>query len=442
MSFYKNSIENFKNNISLYKNYYNNFFWLVSEHIIKSLISFFVFVIVINYLGPYDFGKLTFGLTVFGILYQFATLGMDSILFRNIIKYKKSHDKLIKAAYIPRFISGVIIFIITSSSFFFFSEDRDLIILMFILSFGFIVDAFNVYKEYFAANLKNKYIALSGILSNLISIGLNLIFVFAKFGVIWFALVFLLNKFFNVITQRFIYKKHITKKHTYYKKKLSQKMICDSWPMIFTSFTSYLYMYTDQLFINIFIGFEQLGIYATGTKLIIFLYVIPSFISNILYPKIIELHKNHSSKIFLSKIENFYNVCFVIGLMFFIFFFFLGEIIITTLFNEKFSESVNVLIIYSFGIVFVFFESLNNKLLMIDNLQKLLLIRNVLCLSINILLNFILIPKYGIEGAAFATIISQIFMMLSYGLHSKIRYIMFLQIKSFLYPILFFKRIK
>ena len=109
------------------------------------------------------------------------------------------------------------------------------------------------------------------------------------------------------------------------------------------------------------------------------------------------------------------------------------------LFGEEFKSSIGVLLIYSFGLIFVFFGSLNNKLLMMDNLQKLMLGRNILGLVINVILNLILIPRYGISGAAIATVLTEFFIVLSYGLNEKTRYILYIQLKTFVYPFIILK---
>ena len=77
---------------------------------------------------------------------------------------------------------------------------------------------------------------------------------------------------------------------------------------------------------------------------------------------------------------------------------------------------------------------------MIDNLQKLMLGRNIFGLAVNFLLNLLLIPMYGIKGAAIATVLSEVMIMLSYGLNRKTIYIMWLQLKSFVFPLQFVKR--
>ncbi len=419
--------------------YLKNFSWMMLENIVKIIIGLAVTIYVIKYLGPKDFGLLSYTLSIVGILYPFATLGIDAILFRNIIKDKENEKDLIYTARVLRFVASIIIAIIATISIYLYSENIDFLIIGIILLFGLIVDSFEVYRAYFSAIVKTKYIAISSINSMVISSLVKVGFIFLKLNVIWFALAFVIQKIINILTLRYFYNKQSASSIPKYNNKLAKSMVSDSWPLIFTSFAGILYMYTDQILIEYFLGFKDVGLYATAVKLIMFFYVIPSIISNIIYPKIMELHKRLSRDEYIKKLNLIYFSNFLIAILILLFFILFGEWIILFLFGEEFVASVEVLLIYSFGLIFVFFAANNNKLLMIDNLQKLMLSRNILGLILNIILNIILIPKYEINGAAYATVMTEIFILLSYGLNNKTRYIMYLQLKAFIYPIIYLK---
>ncbi len=410
------------------------------ENIVSVFIGFTVSIYVIRYLGPSDFGLLSYALSIISILYPVATLGLDAILFRNIIKDKENEKTLIKTGYITRLVAGVSLFVLTSIMVYFYSDDKVFIWMIIILAFGMIINAFSIYKEYFAAHVQNKYIAISSIISNILSTLLKILFIFTKLGVVWFALAFIIQKIFNIASLKYFYNKKSNNNNTgSYDKKLAKQMLNDSWPLIFTSFTGLLYMYTDQILIEYYLDVMQVGLYAVAVKLVMFVYVIPSTISNIIYPKIMELHKNLETSKFLLKVEKIYFVNLLIAVMILGFFLLFGEWLILFLFDDAFLSSVDVLLIYAYGLIFVFFGANNNKLLMLDNLQKLMLGRNIFGLGVNFLLNILLIPLYGIKGAAIATVLTEIMIMLSYGLNHKTRYILWIQLKIFIYPIIVLK---
>ena len=71
---------------------------------------------------------------------------------------------------------------------------------------------------------------------------------------------------------------------------------------------------------------------------------------------------------------------------------------------------------------------------MIENLQKLMLFRNVIGLIINLILNYYFIPSLGIIGAVYSTLISQLIILFSYLLDKRTQHIFQIQIGSILYP--------
>lgn len=305
---------------------------------------------------------------------------------------------------------------------------------------GLVIDVFALYKEYFLSIEKPKYITISSIVSLLVASTVNIAFVVLKFSVVWFAFVYLMQKLIYIFGLKYYYKKQqLVNNKTIFDIGLAKNMIHDSWPLIFTSFAGLLYMSTDQILIKYFLDFEQVGLYATAVKLIMVFYVIPSIISNILYPKIINQYKTLNHKEFIEKIQVLYFFNLIISILILIFFILFGERIILFLFGDNFIESIEVLYVYSFGLIFVFFSSLNNKLLVLENMQKLMLGRTIFGLIVNFCSNIILIPKYGIIGGAISTVLTEFLIMLSYGLNNKIKYILFLQLKSFIYPVVIIK---
>ena len=421
-------------------NHASNLVWLILDNLVKVAVSFTVTIYVIRYLGPADFGLLSYALSIVGILYPIATLGIDAILFRNIIKDKSNERALIKTAYTVRFLAVLPLFLITFIVVYLYSKDMVFVYMLTILSSGMIVDVLSVYKEYFAANTQNKYIAISSSTSNILSSGIKILFIFTKLGVVWFAFTFVFQKAFNVLSLRYFYKRKSILNTGGFDKTIAKEIISDSWPLIFTSFSGLLYLYADQILIEYYLGVEQVGLYAAATKLIIFFYVIPTIMSNVIYPKIIELKQSMSSREFSLKIEIVYFINFMIALFILIFFLVFGEGLVLFLFGREYLGSSDVLLIYAFSLVLVFFAANNNKLLMMDNLQKMMLGRNVFGLIVNIILNVMLIPEYGIKGAAIATVLTQVMIMFSYGINRKTRYILWIQLKAMIYPVVLLAR--
>ena len=114
--------------------YFKNTSWLFFERIFKMGIGFIIIVLLTRYLGPKNFGLLSYSQSLVGIFTAFATLGIDVILVRELTKDKESNDKLIGTALILKFIASIvaiaIIFVINT-----IIEDKEAVLLTNIIAF-------------------------------------------------------------------------------------------------------------------------------------------------------------------------------------------------------------------------------------------------------------------------------------------------------------------
>jgi len=87
---------------------------------------------------------------------------------------------------------------------------------------------------------------------------------------------------------------------------------------------------------------------------------------------------------------------------------FFSDLIIRLLFGQAYIEAGSVLMIHIWIGVFVFLGLAFGRYLLIENLNKKSFYRTLTGAIVNVILNYILIPIYGIKGAAIATLLSQL----------------------------------
>ena len=66
-----------------------NISWMAGEKLFRMLIGLFIGIWVARYLGPQEFGLLSYSLSFFGVFLVFSSLGMDEIVVRNLVKSDK-----------------------------------------------------------------------------------------------------------------------------------------------------------------------------------------------------------------------------------------------------------------------------------------------------------------------------------------------------------------
>jgi O-antigen/teichoic acid export membrane protein len=114
----------------LFGSYIKNFSWMMTENLIKIGLGLSVSIYLTRYLGPYNYGVLTYAVGITGMLSPIATLGIDAILLRNIIQDKNQEKTLLQTARILKFTSAICLTILSVLFFYFTREDKTVAFIM------------------------------------------------------------------------------------------------------------------------------------------------------------------------------------------------------------------------------------------------------------------------------------------------------------------------
>ncbi len=110
---------------------------------------------------------------------------------------------------------------------------------------------------------------------------------------------------------------------------------------------------------------------------------------------------------------------------------FLSDWLVTLLYGHAYKAAGQVLMIHIWANVFVFLGVASGSWLISENLQHLSFYRTFLGMIINVILNFVLIPIYGLIGSAIATIIAQMIAAFFLDIFSKkTRVIFFMKLNA------------
>ncbi|MBC7776943.1 MAG: polysaccharide biosynthesis C-terminal domain-containing protein, partial [Phycisphaerae bacterium] len=117
---------------------------------------------------------------------------------------------------------------------------------------------------------------------------------------------------------------------------------------------------------------------------------------------------------------------------------FFSDWLVTLLYGEAFKEAGKVLMIHIWAGVFVSLSVASGSWFITENLQRHAFYRNLLGSIVNVLLNLILIRKFGLVGAAISTVISLSMAALFFDvLTQRTRISFFMKLKAFYLASLF-----
>ncbi|WP_047549297.1 flippase [Psychroserpens sp. Hel_I_66] len=411
-------LKRLKNNKGFIK-YFKNTFLLFFEKILRLVVGLFIGVWVARYLGPEKFGLLNYAIS-FVIIFSFVTtLGLNNIIVRELVNNKTKRDLIIGAAFWLKFIGSIFLvssLIITLN---FFSKDVYTNKIIIIISISYVFQSFNVIDYYFQSQVLSRFIVLSNIISLIISSIVKIHLITIDASLMAFVYAFVFDSF--ILALGFIYfyiKNNLSLKRWVFNKNFAIHLLKNSWPLMLGGIMITIYMKIDQIMIKEILGNEAVGQYSAAVKLSESWYFIPMIISSSLFPAIINA-KKISENIYYKRLQNLFTLMVWMALALAIPMTFLSDWVIDILYGEKYINSGGVLAIHIWAGIFVFLGVASERWFISENLQKLSFWRTFLGMLSNVFLNMILIPKFGLKGAAFATLVSQIMAAFVFDLLNK-----------------------
>ena len=401
--------------------YFTNTSWLFGEKILRLTVGLFVGVWVARYLGPEQFGLFNYAQSFVGLFAAIATLGLDGIVVRELVKDPSRRDELIGTSFWLKLMGAVAVLLLLLIAIQFTSNDHYTNVLIFIIASATIFQSFNIVDIYFQAKVLSKYVVYANIVSLFSSSIVKVVLILNNASLTAFAWAVLFDSVILALGFIYFFFKHIhqyveqsneaAKKQSFkiknliFNKTVALYLLKDSWPLILSSIITMLYMRIDQIMIKQMISSVAVGQYSAAVRISEVWYFIPVILANSLFPSIIT-SKNISYEEYQNKLQKFYSLMVITSLPASFIIAFFSDLIITILYGVAYFEAIAIFKVHIFTSIFVFMFVASGKWILAENYTKLAFYRNSSAAFLNIILNYTLIPKYGAIGAAYGTIIA------------------------------------
>lgn len=187
-------------------------------------------------------------------------------------------------------------------------------------------------------------------------------------------------------------------------------MLGMSWLLLLAGFAAQINSRADIILINAIDGSTAVGIYAAAARLSELAYFLPVVFMTATFPRLLQVRRSfgRTSSEYKSELQRGYDGAFWLGILVAASLWLVGGPLVDVLFGQEFEGATPVLRIHVIALPAVFMAAVLSKWMVAEGLYGASLARNAIGAAVNIGLNAFLIPKYGIEGAALATVISYI----------------------------------
>lgn len=367
-------------------------------------VGFFITVAVARYLGPADFGILNFHWAVVVILGVLANLGLTNVLTRELVDRAAEKEKLIGTSFIMMFLAGGFIYLLLlGTSWTWKGSGLDMSICI-VMGLILILNPVRVIEAWFQSQVKSKFAVITTSASFALTALARAAFILAGLTVVWFGAAFTIEAVLVGVLLMAFYRSQghsITRWNL--DASIARDLLKDSWPLVLSNFSIMIYLKIDFVFLSRISGDFAAGEYAAATRLSTIWYYIPMLLAQSLFPAIVKL-KSESAARYRQRLQQFCDLNSIIAFCVMVPGCLLGPWLVGLVFGEGYQGGGSILSIHILSCLFVFLGVAKTQLLISEGRTRELLACNALGAAVNVVGNLILIPEYGGNGAAVATL--------------------------------------
>lgn len=381
--------------------------WLFADNILRLAVGLFINAWVARYLGPESFGQINYATAFVALFMTFSTLGLDSIVVRDIIRDPLCKEQVLGSALLLKFAGGVATLLLTLISICLIRPDDGITHwLVGIIAAGSIFQAFDTISFWFQSQYRSKLTVYAKHAAFLLVVIVKVTLIQVEAPLIAFAWAGLAEVIVGsiglVVTYRLV-GNHITTWRANLTR--SRKLISDSWPLILSGIAIFIQARIDQVMLGEMVGNSEVGQYSVAMNLIEVFGFIPMVVQSSVAPSITEA-KLAGEKQYYERLLNLYRLMFILFMVTSIPIFLFSTRLVVMVYGPKYQAAGVLLSLFAIRLFFANMGVAKGLFITNENLFRYSLLCAVSGSIINVVLNYVLIPRYASVGAIWAMIAS------------------------------------
>lgn len=381
--------------------------WLVMGKIMQMIISLFVSLLVARYLGPSNYGLINYAAAYTAFFTSICTLGINSILVKELVDAPESEGEILGTALGMKTISSILSAItIISIVFVVDAGEKETLLIAALTTIGMIFHVFETFNYWFQYRLESKVTAIATLIAYGVTSLYRVVLLITGKSVTWFAFASSIDYICLAAILYLAYRKRKGAKLTFsitYGKQLLGK----SYHFILSGLMIAVYGQVDKLMLRQMINDAEIGYYSTAAGLCnMWCFVLSAIIASA-YPSIMNANRT-DQELFRKRNKQLYAIVFYISVSVSLIFTIAGPFIIWILYGEAYLPAAGPLRILTWCTAFSYLGVARDAWVMCNDCQKYLKYLYFVAAIMNVILNALLIPKLGAEGAATASLLAQI----------------------------------
>lgn len=390
-----------------------NLSWTLIAKITQLVAQTLVGMFVGRYLGPDGSGTINYVAAFVTFATSVVSLGVSGVIVNDLCKHKDDGAVIIGSVMRVQAAIGVV-----AAAF--------VVIIVSILGNGHVENAANVnftviaiaesislivgfgatIGYWFQANQLMKKAAIIQLISQLIVVLYKTTLLICKAPVYWFAFSVSLEAISLLVIYMVVFRQH-EKRKLEYNKQVVNRILKASAPFLVADMMIFLYQKMDTVMLGYMLNAKTVGYYSAAMVIANMWSLIPAAFLNVMRPLVIE-NKEKDEALYKKHMTEMFSGLIYVALPFSLMMTFLGKYVIWILYGSEFIPGADALKIIVWYCAFSYIGGGRSVYLICENKNKYVTVFCAWGAVANAVLNVLLIPRYGMIGAAVATLLTQI----------------------------------
>ena len=386
----------------------HNLLWAVTGKIVSMLGGLLVGIIVARYLGPEQYGLMNYVIS-YVFLFQTLTLfGLDSIEVREEARGRVSFQTVIGTAFGLKAGIGLLCIIVSILTSWLMEGDTYTTLLVAIYSLTIVLNTLIVIRNYFTAIVQNEYVVKAEISRTLLGIAIKAVLLVIHAPLPWFVMAYMFDYVLLGTGYIMAYRTKIgSLREWHFDSHYARFLIKESFPLLLTSTAVIIYQRIDQVMIGTMIDKESVGYFSVAAKFTEILVFLPMILAHTIAPVLVKIRERNEAE-YRAKAQLFMNVSFWMSMLSAAIVSMMAYWVVYVTFGERYLPAVTILQVMAFKVASVALSNTAGTMLVCEGLQQWAICRDGLGCVVCVVLNYTLLPRYGITAAAFVSIASNV----------------------------------
>lgn len=386
-----------------------NVYWAVLGKVVNIACGLLVGILVARYLGPENFGLMNYVISYVTLFSVLAAFGLDSIEIRELSKPGAVIETIMGSAFAIRLFFAAITILLILVTLVLFESDRFTFAMVMVYSLMLIFSALNVIRNYFTAIILNEYVVKTEISRTLIGAGIKVLLLLNRCSLAWFIMASTIDFVLVGGGYLYSYRKHggaITAWRLNFA--AAKMLIRESFPMLLSGTAVIIYQKIDAVMIRNMMDNASVGQFSVASRITELAVFVPAVIAQTVTPLLVQAHQENPGR-YYEKRQQFMDIMVWSAVAMALVMSVTAAPAIRILYGAKYLSAIPALQIMAWKAVFMALFASSGQIIIIENLQRYAVMRNMVGCTVSVLLNLLLIPVWGIAGSAVATVLTMSF---------------------------------